>query len=66
MDKVGIQIILFRLGVRKGVGITRVEYLSKDTDTVRKRAAGKESGREMGKVGREKREKLGDTWGREE
>ena len=35
--KMGIQIkILFRLGFRKEVGIKRVEYLSKDTDMVRR------------------------------
>ena len=33
--KTGRQIkILFRLGFRKGVGIKRVEYLSKDTDNI--------------------------------
>ena len=35
--KMGIQIkILFRLGFRKGVEIKRVEYLSKNTDMVRR------------------------------
>ena len=42
--KMCAQIILFRLGFRKGVGIKRVEYLRKDTDLVRRETEKDEGG----------------------